>query len=143
MQKQRFDNSETSAATQDDLVSLLNDDLERECPANIPCVAYSQLLEVAKYINNAGQVDCSGDVPPKASNPAEIATEAEEVPLFDLDIENETVTIGNVSMNANRRTNTPLPSTSATSWGQNRTIGPLWQMPWTWKSPPGRTNEHA
>jgi hypothetical protein len=135
MQKQPFDYDQASATTQDDLVSLLNDDLERQCLASIPCVVYSQIREVAQYINNAGQVDYLGDVPRKALNPATIATEAEEVLLVDLDVENETVTSDNVSINANRRANMPLPNTSATSWGKSRIIRSLWQVPQTWKSP--------
>jgi hypothetical protein len=135
MQKQPFDYDQASATTQDDLVSLLNDDLERDCPASIPCVVYSQMLDVSRYTNNAGEVDYLGDVPRKASDQATIATDAEEVLLVDLDIENETVTIGNVSINANHRTNTPLLNTSATSWGKSRIIRSLWQMPLTWKSP--------
>jgi hypothetical protein len=143
MQKQHFDDNDALAATQDDLVSLLNDDLEREYPAITSCVVYSLVPNVAKHISNVGQVDCLGDVPRKSSQPAKIATEAEEILLCDPGNENETMIIGSVPISASRRASTSWPSASATSWCKSRTIRSLWQMPSTWKSPLGPDRKNA
>jgi bacterioferritin len=95
--------------TPEQLVSALNEDLEREYQAIISYVTYSQVLKGAKYMNIAGelekhaheelahaliiakQIDYLGGMPAVVPKPVKTSEKAEDMLKFDL--ENETVTI--------------------------------------------------
>jgi bacterioferritin len=99
------------AITTKQLVSALNEDLEREYQAIISYVTYSQVLKGAKYMNIAAelekhaheelahaliiakQIDYLGGMPAVVPKPVKTSEKAEEMLKFDL--ENETVTIRN------------------------------------------------
>jgi bacterioferritin len=97
--------------TPEQLVSALNEDLEREYQAIISYVTYSQVLKGAKYMNIASelekhaheelahaliiakQIDYLGGMPAVVPKPVKTSEKAEDMLKFDL--ENETVTIRN------------------------------------------------
>jgi len=98
-------------ATRDELVSALNEDLEREYQAIISYVVYSQVLKGAEFMNIAAelekhaheelshalivakQIDYLGGMPAIQPKPVRTSEEAKEMLRFDL--ENETETIKN------------------------------------------------
>ena len=97
--------------TTEQLISALNEDLEREYQAIISYVTYSQVLKGANYMNIAAelekhaheelahalivakQIDYLGGMPAVVPKPVKTSEKAEEMLKFDL--ENETVTIKN------------------------------------------------
>jgi bacterioferritin len=99
------------AITTAQLVSALNQDLEREYQAIISYVTYSQVLKGAKYMNIAAelekhaheelahaliiakQIDYLGGAPAVVPKPVKTSENADDMLKFDL--ENETVTIRN------------------------------------------------
>jgi bacterioferritin len=99
------------AITTKQLVSALNEDLEREYQAIISYVTYSQVLKGANYMNIAAelekhaheelahalviakQIDYLGGMPAVVPKPVKTSEKAEDMLKFDL--ENETVTIRN------------------------------------------------
>ena len=104
-------NATNEPFTLDQLVSALNEDLEREYQAIISYVTYSQVLKGASYMNIASelekhaheelqhaliiakQIDYLGGAPAVVPKPVKTSEKAEDMLRFDL--ENETVTIRN------------------------------------------------
>jgi bacterioferritin len=109
MAKQDTNTSTALAATREDLVALLNDDLAREFQAIISYVVYSQTLKGAQYMKAAaeleihaaeelahaltiaGQIDYLGGMPLAVPKRVKTSTKAEDMLRFDLDNENETI----------------------------------------------------
>lgn len=103
--------SNPNADTREQLISALNEDLQREYQAIISYVTYSQVLKGAAYMNIAAelekhaheelahaliiakQVDYLGGMPAVVPMPVKTSEKAEDMLHFDLD--NETVTIKN------------------------------------------------
>jgi bacterioferritin len=95
--------------TREKLVSLLNQDLEREYQAIIGYVNYSQVLKGAAYMNIAGElevhageelahalklsywIDTLGGMPAVTPKAVKTSEKAEEMLRFDLDNEKETI----------------------------------------------------
>src|SRR5215831_11476343 len=95
--------------TREQLISALNDDLEREYQAIIAYVNYSQVLKGAAYMNIAGElevhageelahalkvayhIDYLGGMPAVKPKPVKTSEKAEEMLRFDLDNEAETI----------------------------------------------------
>jgi len=93
----------------DDLIKLLNEDLSREYQAIIGYVVYSQVLKGAQYMNIAAelekhageelqhaitvanQIDYLGGMPSVVPKPVKTSERAEDMLLFDLDNETETI----------------------------------------------------
>src|SRR5262249_43992385 len=91
------------------LITLLNEDLQREYQAIIAYVVYSQVLKGAAYMNIAAelekhaaqelqhaltiakQIDYLGGMPAVTPRPVRTSDRAEDMLQFDLDNENETV----------------------------------------------------
>lgn len=108
-QLSQHDQSAPNAATRDELVKLLNEDLAREYQAIIAYVVYSQVLKGAKYMNIAdelekhaheelthaliisNQVDYLGGMPAVVPKPVKTSEKAEDMLRFDLDNEGETI----------------------------------------------------
>ena len=100
---------EVEAATREDLVALLNEDLAGEYQAIISYVIYSQVIKGAQYMNIAaelelhaaeelahaliiaGQIDYLGGMPLAVAKPVKTSDKAEDMLRFDLDNENETI----------------------------------------------------
>jgi bacterioferritin len=101
----------TKAITKKQLITALNEDLEREYQAIISYVTYSQVLKGASYMNIAGelekhaheelahalilanQIDYLGGMPAVVPKPVKTSEKAVDMLRFDLD--NETTTIKN------------------------------------------------
>jgi bacterioferritin len=99
----------TTAASREQLIELLNQDLSREYQAIIAYVVYSQVLKGAQYMNIAGelelhakqelqhaltiakQIDYLGGMPTVTPQPVKTSEKPEEMLRFDLDNENETI----------------------------------------------------
>ncbi len=95
--------------TKEKLISLLNDDLEREFQAVIAYVNYSQVLKGAAYMNIAGElevhakeelghalkvsywIDFLGGMPAVTAKKVRQSEKAEEILRFDLENEKETI----------------------------------------------------
>jgi bacterioferritin len=105
----RSDLENAPAATREELVNLLNEDLAREYQAIISYVVYSQVLKGAEYMNIAAeleihagqelqhaliiasQIDYLGGMPKVMPKPVKTSEKAEEMLRFDLENENETI----------------------------------------------------
>ncbi|MGD9858175.1 MAG: bacterioferritin [Planctomycetaceae bacterium] len=103
------DTQDYAAATREDLIVLLNEDLAREYQAVISYVVYSQVLKGAQYMNIAaelerhaaeelahavviaGQIDYLGGMPLTVAKPVKTSANAEDMLRFDLENENETI----------------------------------------------------
>jgi bacterioferritin len=99
----------TKSLTREQLVALLNEDLAREYQAVIAYVVYSQVLKGAQYMSIAGelekhaaeelqhaliiskQIDYLGGMPTVTPRPVRLSERAEDMLVFDLENENETV----------------------------------------------------
>jgi bacterioferritin len=95
--------------TREKLITLLNEDLEREYQAIIAYVVYSQVLKGAEYMNVAGelekhateelshaliianQIDYLGGMPSAQPKPVRTSPKATEMLKFDLANETETI----------------------------------------------------
>src|SRR5438309_6511540 len=95
--------------SRDRLAELLNEDLSREYQAIIGYVVYSQVLKGAQYMNIAAelekhageelqhaitvanQIDYLGGMPSVVPKPVKTSERAEDMLLFDLDNETETI----------------------------------------------------
>jgi bacterioferritin len=95
--------------SREQLISLLNEDLQREYQAIIAYVVYSQVLKGAQYMSIAGelekhaaeelkhalivakQIDYLGGMPTVTPKPVRVSEKAEDMLWFDLENENETV----------------------------------------------------
>lgn len=95
--------------TKEKLISLLNEDLEREFQAVIAYVNYSQVLKGAAYMNIAGElevhakeelghalklsywIDFLGGMPAVTAKKVKQSEKAEEILRFDLENEKETI----------------------------------------------------
>jgi|SRR5450755_1172118 bacterioferritin len=110
--------SASKPVTRQQLISALNQDLEREYQAIISYVTYSQVLKGAAYMNIAGelekhaheelahalviakQIDYLGGMPAVVPKPVKTSSKAEDMLRFDL--ENETITIKNYRERVNQ-----------------------------------------
>lgn len=97
------------AATREELIKALNEDLAREYQAIIAYVNYSQVLKGAQYMNIAAeleihageelahalqiakQIDYLGGMPTVVPKPVKTSKEATDMLRFDLDNELETI----------------------------------------------------
>jgi len=148
MQKRHSDDNGDLAVTRDDLVALLNEDLAGEYQAIISYVVYSQVIQGAKYMNIAaelekhateelahaltiaGQIDYLGGMPLTVAKPIKTSDKAEDMLRFDLETRmRQSVVIGYACVSAKRWASTLWPNTSATSSYRNKTIRWLWQTP--------------
>lgn len=109
MSTQQTARGSVPAVKRAELVDLLNEDLAGEYQAIISYVVYSQVLKGAQYMNIAaelqthaaqelqhaliiaGQIDYLGGMPVVVPKPVHTSIKAEEMLLFDLDNENETI----------------------------------------------------
>src|SRR5215472_2466087 len=101
--------SSDQSISREQLVALLNEDLSREYQAIIAYVVYSQVLKGPQYMSIADQlekhaaqelqhaltisrqIDYLGGMPTVTAKPVKTSERAEDMLLFDLDNENETV----------------------------------------------------
>jgi bacterioferritin len=105
----RPDTQTGEAATREDLIRLLNEDLGREYQAIIAYVVYSQVLKGAEYMHIAQeleehakeelahalvisrQIDYLGGQPTVTPKPVRVSDDARDMLQFDLEAENETI----------------------------------------------------
>jgi bacterioferritin len=101
--------AETTELSVDQLIDLLNEDLAREYQAIIAYIVYSQVLKGAAYMNIAQelqqhareelehaliiakQIDFLGGSPTVTPKTVKTSDQAEDMLIFDLENENETV----------------------------------------------------
>jgi bacterioferritin len=119
MQTQRFDTNGDLTVTRDDLVSLLNDDLAREYHAIISYVVYSQVLNGAKDVNIAAELE---------------KHVAEEI-THDLLIAGQIYYLGGIRLTAPKSVKTSAKAEEMLRFDGSRTIRSPWQLPWGWKFP--------
>ena len=102
-------NAKTSVTTKKQLVSLLNEDLQREFQAVIAYVNYSQVLKGAAYMNIAGElevhageelkhalklsywIDLLGGMPAVTAKSVKTSEKATDMLRFDLENDKETI----------------------------------------------------
>src|SRR5438309_1898593 len=105
----RTDSNGAPAVAREQLINLLNEDLAREYQAIIAYVVYSQTIKGAAYMNIAEelekhakeelqhaliiakQIDYLGGMPTVTPKQVRTSDKAEEMLMFDLDNENETI----------------------------------------------------